>query len=170
MPVYFKSIVMSSYWIASSGTFSYIHQHTCFCELSNSSFFGSLPTCLTGCRLYVDSERGDVGVRLLTFNSRKSGFTWTVVMELSELCWKFRGHHPANYHSCGESLERTNLKTRNLEERSIFYSKPLFKNEKLDELFLFSSFFLKCSLFVSSWILLLLSMPHPQDKADQASN
>ena len=138
----------------------YTHHHTCFCDLSNSSFLGTLTTCLTDSRLYVDSERWDCEVRLLTFNSRKSGLTWTVVMELSELCWKFRGHHPANYHSCGDSLERTNLKIRNLEGRSSFYSKPLFKNGQLDELFLFFSFFLNSSLLVSSWILLLLSMPH----------
>ena len=148
----------------------YTPYHTCFCDLSNSSYFVTLASCLTGCRLHVDSERWDVEVRLLTFNSRKSGLTCTVVIELSELCWKIRGHHPANYHRCGDSLERTNLKIRNLEGRSSFYSKPPFKNGQLDELFLFFSFFLRSSLLVSSWILLLLSMPHPQGKADQASH
>ena len=98
----------------------YTPYHTCFCDLSNSSFLGTLTTCLTDSRLYVDSERWDCEVRLSTFNWRKSGLTWTVVMELSELFWKFRGHHPANYHSCGDYLERTNLKIRNSEGRSIF--------------------------------------------------
>ena len=153
----------------------YTHHHTCFCDLSNSSFLGTLTTCLTDSRLYVDSERWDVEVRFLTFNSQKSGLTWTVVMELSELCWKFRGHHPANYHSCGDSSERTNLKIRNLERRIIFYSKPLFKNGQLDELFLFFSFFLKSSLlflhgFFFSYLCLILKARQTRQAIDLQTN